>query len=123
MPVNECLRYRLIIGGDGVLFTLVRNVAPSRPISGSSLSRTTKKSPRITCLQFFLASGITFAAVLALIVGVMMWSGQQHLAKLKAQQRRMSSRNSRPNKHMLIPLAQNPPKKPRQSARIKSKQP
>jgi len=37
--------------------------------------------------KFFLAIGITFAAVLALIVGVMMWSDQQHLAKLKAQQR------------------------------------
>jgi hypothetical protein len=36
--------------------------------------------------KFFLASGITLA-VLALIVGVMMWFGQQHLAKLKAQPR------------------------------------
>jgi hypothetical protein len=33
--------------------------------------------------KFFLAIGITFAALLALIVGVMMWSD----AKLKAQQR------------------------------------
>jgi hypothetical protein len=41
----------------------------------------------IRSVKFFLAIGITFAAVLALIVGVMMWSGQQHLAKLKAQQR------------------------------------
>jgi hypothetical protein len=41
----------------------------------------------IRSAKFFLAIGITFAAVLALIVGVMMWSGQQHLAKLKAHQR------------------------------------
>jgi hypothetical protein len=34
--------------------------------------------------KFFLASGIT---LLVLIVGVMMWFGQEHLAKLKAQPR------------------------------------
>jgi high-affinity Fe2+/Pb2+ permease len=34
--------------------------------------------------KFFLASGIT---LLVLIVGVMMWFGQQHLAKLKTQPR------------------------------------
>jgi len=39
----------------------------------------------IRSAKFFLATGITFA-VLALIVGVMMWLGQQPLAKLKAQQ-------------------------------------
>ena len=39
----------------------------------------------IRSAKLFLAIGITFA-VLALIVGVMMWFGQQHLAKLKAQQ-------------------------------------
>jgi hypothetical protein len=33
--------------------------------------------------KFFLASGIT---LLVLIVGVMMWFGQEHIAKLKAQQ-------------------------------------
>jgi hypothetical protein len=39
----------------------------------------------IRSAKFFLASGITLA-VLTLIVGVMMWFGQQHLAKLKVQQ-------------------------------------
>ncbi len=39
----------------------------------------------IRSAKFFLATGITFA-VLALIVGVMMWLGQQPPAKLKAQQ-------------------------------------
>jgi hypothetical protein len=38
----------------------------------------------IRSANLFLAIGITF--VLALTVGVMMWFGQQHLAKLKAQQ-------------------------------------
>jgi hypothetical protein len=41
--------------------------------------------------KFFLASGIT---LLVLIFGVMMWFGQEHLAKLKAQPHEQSQQQA-----------------------------
>jgi flagellar basal body-associated protein FliL len=59
----------------------------------------------IRSAKFFLASGITLA-VLALIVGVMMWFGQQHLGKLKAQQQsHEQSRQQAEQAHASIKVA------------------